>query len=168
MTRELTYRNATINDLQQLKELNLLAYGEFAHVLTPENWAIMETNLKDEGRLLTLVEKATIFAGVHTGRIVGTAYLVPHGNPTPVYPADWSYIRSVGVHPDYRGLGIAKHLTRQCIDRAKETGEQIIGLHTSEIMDAARKVYEQLGFKIVKEIDPIFGVRYWLYSLQIS
>ena len=54
-----------------------------------------------------------------------------------------------------------------CIDNARENGEKIIGLHTSEVMDTARHMYESLGFTVYKEIDRIFGVRYWLYNMNL-
>jgi hypothetical protein len=43
-----------------------------------------------------------------------------------------------------------------------------IGLHTSEKMDDARHIYEALGINIYKEIDPIYGMRYFLYKLGIT
>jgi ribosomal protein S18 acetylase RimI-like enzyme len=74
----------------------------------------------------------------------------------------------VGVNPVYRGRGIAKRLTQMCMDYAKQSNEKIVGLHTSEIMEDARHIYESLGFTIVKEIDPIYGMKYWLYKLELS
>jgi ribosomal protein S18 acetylase RimI-like enzyme len=74
----------------------------------------------------------------------------------------------VGVNPKYRGAGISKKLTQNCIEHATKNGEEVIALHTSEFMDAARYVYESLGFKKVKELDPIFGKQYWLYQLKLN
>ena len=81
---------------------------------------------------------------------------------------DWSYLRLVAVHPDQSGKGIAKALTQLCIDRAIQTNEHTIALHTSEFMDAARYIYEGFGFELLKEIDRIFGKRYWIYTLEIN
>jgi ribosomal protein S18 acetylase RimI-like enzyme len=99
--------------------------------------------------------------------IIGAAYLVPAGNPTPVFDEDWCYIRMVGVLPQYRGYGVARQLTKMCIEHAGQANERTIALHTSEFMDSARHLYESLGFRKMKEIDPIFGRRYWLYTLEI-
>jgi ribosomal protein S18 acetylase RimI-like enzyme len=74
----------------------------------------------------------------------------------------------VGVDPGHRGKGIAKRLTQLCVAYAKQSNEKIVGLHTSEKMDDARHIYEAIGFRIYKEIDPIYGMRYWLYKLQLS
>jgi len=63
----------------------------------------------------------------------------------------------IGVHPKYRGHGISKKLTQRCIEYTTQHGETILTLHTSEFMDAARHIYESLGFKRIKGLDPIFG-----------
>ncbi|MDB5249085.1 MAG: hypothetical protein JWQ40_3479 [Segetibacter sp.] len=74
----------------------------------------------------------------------------------------------VGVHPGYTGQGIAKTLTQTCLEKAKDLNEKTIALHTSELMDAARHIYESPGFTILKEIPNRFGKRYWLYTLNIT
>lgn len=96
------------------------------------------------------------------------AFLISSGNPTDIYLKEWSYIRFISVDPDYSGLGIRRKLTSMCIDLAIQNGEKTIALHTSEIMDKARQLYESLGFKILKEIDPRLGKKYWLYKLDLS
>jgi ribosomal protein S18 acetylase RimI-like enzyme len=168
MELQLNYRTATIADLQQLKSIGILAYSQFSKVLAPDKWAIMESNLNNEERMIPLIEKSTVFVCTHNELIVGKAFLMPHGNPTDVYPADWCYIRMLGVHPDYRRKGIAKALTQLCIDEAIRTNEHTIALHTSEMMAPAVQMYEQLGFKRLREINNPFGVVYWLYSLELK
>lgn len=74
----------------------------------------------------------------------------------------------VGVNPKYAGMGIGKQLSQMCIDYAIETDEDYIALHTSEFMDAARHVYENLGFKKLREIDARFGKRYWIYIMDLK
>lgn len=167
MTNDFTFRPGNIHDLVQLRDLALISYSEFSNILTIDNWNKMATNLSDESKIRELINTAKVYVCAHRGQIVGMAYLVPHGNPTNIYPMDWCYIRLLGVHPEYRGLGIAKTLILQCINYAKRNGEKILGLHTSEMMNAARHIYEGLGFKRLKEIDNLFGVKYWLYSLDL-
>ncbi|MFT4680691.1 MAG: ribosomal protein S18 acetylase RimI-like enzyme [Granulosicoccus sp.] len=74
----------------------------------------------------------------------------------------------VEVNPIYRGNGIGRELTQMCIEFARKNNEQIIALHTSEFMDSARQLYETLGFKLTREIEPIFGMKYWLYQLKLD
>ena len=81
---------------------------------------------------------------------------------------EWSYIRFVSVDPLFGGQGIGRKLTTMCIDQAKDNGEQTIALHTSEIMTNARRIYESLGFEVLREIDQRLGKRYWLYKLDLN
>jgi ribosomal protein S18 acetylase RimI-like enzyme len=73
----------------------------------------------------------------------------------------------VGVHPNFSGKGIGRELIKICILFAKESDEKIIALHTSEFMNSARHLYEDLGFVMNKELKPIFDKKYWLYLLKL-
>lgn len=163
---QLIYRKASPSDTPQIIRLTQLAYRDYKMVLTDQNWAKMEAGLADESRYVDLVSRATGFVCDVDNQLVGVIFLIPRGNPTTIFPADWSYIRLLGVDPNYRGLGIARQLTERCINAARANGETTIALHTSEFMDTARAMYERLGFKQVKELAPIFDKRYWLYSLS--
>ena len=55
-----------------------------------------------------------------------------------------------------------------CIENAEKNNEQIIALHTSEFMNKARHIYEKIGFKVIKELAPRYGKKYWLYLLDIK
>jgi len=167
MTGNLKYREATIHDKYQFKTLGILSYGKYSSQLTEENWAMMSANIKRDATWDSILSSSKGFVCIDGNNIVGMAFLVPHGNPWFVFDSDWSYIRMVGVHPDYEGRGIAKTLTKQCIDYAISTNEKIIALHTSELMNAARHIYENLGFTVLKELEPRFGVKYWLYQLAL-
>jgi ribosomal protein S18 acetylase RimI-like enzyme len=74
----------------------------------------------------------------------------------------------VGVHLAWSGKGIAKKLTAMCIEEAKELREKTIMLHTSEFMDAARHIYENLGFRRIRDIGQRFGKMYYLYCLELK
>jgi GNAT superfamily N-acetyltransferase len=163
----LEYRAGNLSDLKELKELGLVTFGQYAPQLLPEHWKTLHDNLQNEERLEELIRISKPFVCTHNNRIIGRAFLVPQGNPTPIFNKEWAQIRLVGVHPDYAGKGIAKELTRLCIKEAKRLNENTIALHTSEMMNAARHIYESIGFKQIKEIDQLFGKRYWLYQLEI-
>jgi ribosomal protein S18 acetylase RimI-like enzyme len=74
----------------------------------------------------------------------------------------------VGVHPDYSGRGICRALMELCLNHAKHTNEKIVALHTSEFMDAARHIYQSMGFKVIRDLPLRFGKQYWLYTLEIG
>jgi ribosomal protein S18 acetylase RimI-like enzyme len=162
------YRSATLIDKEQLKVLGIISYGQFANILTPENFNELNNNLNNEDKLIELITISTCYVCLDKDLIIGMAYLIPNGNPADIFKAEWSYIRMVGVNPHYQGQGIAKTLTQMCIDKAKQTNEKTIALHTSEFMDAARHIYESLGFKVLQEIEPRLGKKYWLYTLDLN
>ena len=160
------YRLATIKDTKQLQSLCLVSYGQFKTVISDENWKKWKTNFENEDTFLNLLQIANCFICEKENEIIGMAFLIPHGNPFLFFEPDWCYIRLVAVNPKYEGKGIAKKLTQQCIQNAKETGEKTIALHTSEFQNAARHIYENLGFEKQKEFD-LYDKRYWMYTLQL-
>jgi ribosomal protein S18 acetylase RimI-like enzyme len=164
----LIFRLAEENDIKPLQELALASYGRLQSELTPENWAKMQIILTSDQTFPLLVKTCFACVAEEEGRLLGMAFLVPSGNPTRIYSSDTSYIRMVGVHPDADGKGIAQSLTRLCLDRARETGEKKISLHSAEIMYAARHIYEKLGFKKIRLLDEHYGLKYWLYENILS
>lgn len=164
---EYKYRIGTIKDKEKLQKLGLTSYGQFKEVLTEENWNKMNAFLTAQNSYLDLLSKSKCFICETNAEIIGMAFLVSKGNPTGIFHTDWCYIRMVGVNPEYGGKGIGKKLTQMCIDSAKETKEKIIALHTSEFMDVARHIYESIGFEQTKELEPLYGKKYWLYKLEI-
>jgi ribosomal protein S18 acetylase RimI-like enzyme len=161
------YRSADQKDIPALEELGLASYGRLKKYLTPENWTKMETVLKSDQTFPLLVRDCHSFICEESSRLLGMAYLVPSGNPTKVYSAETNYIRMVGVDPDAGGKGIAQALTKLCIDKAKETGETMISLHSAEIMYGARHIYEKLGFEKMRLLDEHYGLVYWLYEMKL-
>ena len=168
MHSHLIYREGLPAEKKSLQQLGILSYNQFSKILAPAFWDTMNGFLNSDKMWDQLVNNSKIFVCEDKGKLIGMAYLVPSGNPTHIYPSDWSYIRMVGVDPGYRGKGIAKQLTQLCVGYAKQSNEKIVGLHTSEKMDDARHIYEAIGFRVYKEIDPIYGMKYWLYKLELS
>jgi ribosomal protein S18 acetylase RimI-like enzyme len=162
-----TFRRAVIDDEKQVMHLGLISYGQYKTILTEEHWQKMSSNFTGGTLFRELILNAHGIVCEHDGRIVGMAFLIPSGNPTHIFKAEWSYIRMVGIDPEFSGRGIARRLTGLCIEQATNSGEKIIALHTSEFMDAARHIYESLGFEKLMEIEPIHGKRYWVYTMEL-
>lgn len=161
-------RNGNINDLTPVKQLGQNTWKQFQKDLTQKNWEKLSSLLSNENLYKDLLENSISFVCENeTGEIIGMSFLVASGNPTEIYNSEQCYIRFVTVSDKYKGLSLGKKLTEMCIEFAKNNGEKKIALHTSEFMDKARHIYEKIGFKIIKEIEPRYGKKYWLYEMSL-
>ena len=161
------FRRGTIKDVPGLRELGLMAYGQHRPAMNEANWNKLRGFLSEPDTYADLMNTAVCFVCETGTRIVGMAFLVPKGDPTDLFEAHWSHIRMVGVDPAHAGRGIAKRLTRMCLDHARQTGERHVALHTSEFMDAARHIYEGFGFRVVRSFTR-YDKQYWIYLLDLD
>ncbi len=165
----MNFRRADKQELEKLRELGIKSWTPFKQNLTDDNWKNLYKTIIDPKSYANLLKKAEcVVCEDEDKKIIGMAFLVPNGNPTEIYDANWCHLRFVSVDPNYRGKGIGKRLTKLCIEIAIKNNEQTMALHTSEIMHSAQHIYEKIGFKMLREIEPRHGIRYWLYTLQLN
>ena len=72
----------------------------------------------------------------------------------PPHPLDLAgehrgYLLNVFVDPEFRRRGLAHALVDRCLTEAHRRGLRVVALHSS---DAARSIYEALGFRATNEM----------------
>ena len=144
------------------------AYQQYENLIPPRAWQSYLENILDVRS--RLVEAELIVAELNS-QLVGTVTLytnVPYSSKA-VWPKDWAGIRLLAVNPIYRRWGIGRALMGECFRRCHDQGIATIGLHTTKIMDVARRIYEQMGFARVPEFDfhPAPGVGVMAYRLDL-
>ena len=154
-------REARVGDRGAIEAVTLAAYQEYAPQM-PQHWELYRQNIVGT---LAKIEPEHQLVAEQAGRIVGAVLLYPAGTSltsprgetiTLALPE----VRLLAVSPEGRGRGVGEALMRECLRLAQESGAPGITLHTTEMMQAAMRLYERMGFVRVPELDlrPLPGV----------
>lgn len=162
-----SYRKATAADIPELMALCIRSYAAHAGVLGPDHWPAMEARLSQPAFYAEMLERATGFICTCDENPVGMVFVVPSGAPSLHFPEEWAHIRALGVAPEHTGKGIARTLMEHCIEEARNRGERTLALHTGIFMHAARKLYDTMGFRVDRELVPIYEQQYTRFRLDL-
>jgi GNAT superfamily N-acetyltransferase len=141
----------------------LVAFSDFKDTI--DDWPAMEERVS---RMSDLTAAAELVVATVDGQVAGAVGYCGPGRPKqPWFEVEWPCVRMLVVHPRYRGLGIGRALTEECIRRARRDGAPLIALHTSSIMKTALDMYLRLGFELYREDPPRHGVPYAIYIKRL-
>ena len=147
-------------------EVNKLALAAFAQFRSQySDWPAMASAI---GQMSALTDTGEIIVAERDQQIIGAVAYIPPGRPKAAYfEQSWPIIRMLVVDPMSRGSGIGRALTEECMNRARRDGSRVIALHTSPIMTVALPMYLRMGFRLVREVPPIYGVPYAVYLKHV-
>ena len=103
--------------------------------------------------------RGALLAALVDGRLAGCCALRPLDT---VDYADACEMKRLYVRPEFRGMGLGRQLVEATLDCARRAGYDSILLDTLSDMEAARALYEDLGFEEVPPYyhNPIPGAHY--------
>jgi GNAT superfamily N-acetyltransferase len=78
------------------------------------------------------------------GQIVGSIFCVAKSRTV-------ALLRLLYVEPATRGLGLGTRLVDECVAFARGAGYRKLSLWTNSVLHSARRIYEQQGFRLIKE-----------------
>jgi ribosomal protein S18 acetylase RimI-like enzyme len=149
---KLVVRPARPEDMEAASGVNRAAYAEYGAVLSPERIAHY---LDSAGDVRSRLDVAELLVAVLDGEVVGSVTYYAPGPRAEAqgWPADWAGLRLLAVAPVARGLGIGRAIMEASVERARADGATALALHTTEMMEVARAMYERMGFIRVPERD---------------
>ena len=170
----MTHKSVVIRDMHAdesdaVRQITLAAYGEYAAIMPEPLWLGYRRQL-----LATLESQGPVerIVAERAGSIAGSVLLFPPA--TDAYGAatasgDYPEVRLLAVAPEARGHGIGAALMQECARRARGAGAAALGLHTTDIMRAAVRMYERLGYVRTPEHDfvPAPGILIKGYRLDL-
>jgi predicted N-acetyltransferase YhbS len=150
----LTVRGAEPGDRDAIQAVTLAAYQEYTATIGA-HWTGYRQNI-----IATLAAAApgTQIVALEDDRVVGAVLLYPAGAAIQkpdgtTLTLTWPEVRLLAVAPSARGRGVGAALMSECIHRARSAGATALTLHTTDLMQAAMRLYERLGFQRAQELD---------------
>jgi GNAT superfamily N-acetyltransferase len=153
-------RDYASTDAENLNRIAVAAYGQYRDQF--QDWPAMLAWLSNASSLSAKGE--TIVAEVDNSFAGSVTYVGPNGQREPFFDQRWPIIRMLVVDPAFRGKGLGRALSTECMSRAKRDGSQVMALHTSPIMTIALPMYLRMGFVKAHDVASIFGVPYAVYT----
>jgi ribosomal protein S18 acetylase RimI-like enzyme len=124
----------------------LLEYYEFADAKAQERFDEL-TGIDVEAAVESDIDRLAgadvdepLFLALDGDRIVGSVQLKRLGPTT-------AEVKRLYVRPDYRGDGLGRRLVADLVDGADRDGFETLRLGVGPYLDAARALYEDLGFE---------------------
>jgi GNAT superfamily N-acetyltransferase len=156
---KLLIRDARPDERATIAELTLAAYTQYAEVMPRRGW---EAYSRDFMQTINDRDNPAEFIVAEAGgNLVGSVLLYPapaadsaEDSPDDSPPREGlPEVRLLAVAPAARGQGVGRALMQECLRRARRMVAPALGLHTTDLMQVAMRLYEQMGFERAPETD---------------
>jgi len=161
-----TLRDYTSADSEAVNETAVSAFSEFKDAIG--DWPAFERGVRSMSTLAAAGRGELIVATMGDSIAGAVGYVGPGIPKQDWFDQEWPVVRLLVVRPDYRGLGIGRALTEECVRRARRDGAPLIALHTTPIMDRAVGMYERMGFGFYRDSPPRWGVPYGIWVKHLT
>lgn len=151
MDEDFVIREAFPHELNEVEALVKKAYREFQALFPAQVWRAWMDNVWE-----------TVHSGVgivivaeSQGKIQGVVKFYADAGQAGLgqWPQGAASMRILAVHPASRGKGYGTLLVKECLQRARALKIPTLYLQTGTFMQAARHIYESLGFRRAPEFD---------------
>jgi N-acetylglutamate synthase-like GNAT family acetyltransferase len=136
MSPRVSIREAYPADAEAIASLLKAAFLEFEPLYTPGGFRATTPTAEE---IRPRFAEGPIWVAEQDGNIVGTVSVVPK--------SEGLYIRSMAVHPEARGKGVAALLLETVERTAEDLACSRLFLSTTPFLDAAIHLYERAGFR---------------------
>jgi GNAT superfamily N-acetyltransferase len=160
-------RDVRSEEIPEVSGLILEAYKQYESLMPPLVWDQYARDMNDVQSRLPVSD---LIVAEWEGRLAGAVTFFPEtSSGQEGWPPSWASVRLLAVAPNGRGLGIGRELMNECLRRCRESGVAVLGLHTIEFMEVARRLYETMGFVRATEFDydHIAGITILTYRLDL-
>jgi ribosomal protein S18 acetylase RimI-like enzyme len=157
-------RQAYPGELDKVEHLVKEAYQEFRTLFPPDIWQRWLENLSK-----TIHSEEGILLVAESGEnLEGAVKFYPDAAQAGLghWPQGAASMRVLAVRPGSRNRGYGRLLVQECLNRAEELGLPTIYLYTGRFMQAARNLYEMMGFTRAPEFDQDPGPVAYRFDLQ--
>jgi ribosomal protein S18 acetylase RimI-like enzyme len=162
-------RHARREEAWAIGDLLQASYAQYERHYTPEGWQRYFGMLRE---VSSHFGRAEVIVAEREGGLAGCVMFYPDGSLSEQgeWPEGWAGVLRLAVHPTYRGQGIARALTQECVRRAREAGISTLALHATEWMSVSRGMYERMGFVRDESFDFVTrgGTHAMGYRLDLS
>ncbi len=144
-------REGSPAELDQIETLVKTAYREFQPLFPEEVWQAWMDNIRETVHS----RDGVVIVAESGGKIQGVVKFYPDASRAGLgkWPREAASMRVLAVDPESRGQGLGTLLARECVQRAQALKIATIYLYTGTFMQAARHIYEKLGFQRAPEFD---------------